>query len=103
MNDIRDGKVTLPLLISILRAPEEEAQEIRRLAEGLVARDKSIRPREAEEDIKVFVMRFDGIGYAHKKMQEHKQKAIEALSVFRDCDAKRNLQLLLDYTIQRIH
>ena len=103
MNDIRDGKATLPLLVSILRAPENEAQEIIRLAEGLAAKDKSIHPREAEEDIKAFVMRFDGIGYAYKKMQEHKQKAIEALSVFRDCDAKRNLLLLLDYTIQRIH
>lgn len=103
MNDIRDGKVTLPLLISILRAPEEEAREIIRLAEGLANKDKNIRPHEAEEDIKAFVMRFDGIGYAYKKMQEHKQKALQALSVFRDCDAKRNLQLLLDYSIQRIH
>ena len=28
MNDIRDGKVTLPLIISLQRAPREEAEHI---------------------------------------------------------------------------
>ncbi len=103
MNDIRDGKATLPLIISLQRAPESEATEIRRLTEALVARDKSIQPAEAEQDIKAFVLRFDGIGYAYKKMMEHKRLAEEALSVFHDCDARRDLLALLDYTINRVH
>ena len=103
MNDIRDGKATLPLIISLQRAPEGEAAEIRRLTEALVAHDNSIDPAEAEQDIKAFVLRFDGIGYAHKKMMEHKRLAEEALSVFHDCDARRDLLALLDYTINRVH
>ena len=103
MNDIRDGKATLPLIISLQRAPESEAAEIRRLTEALVAHDKSIDPAEAEQDIKAFVLRFDGIGYAHKKMMEHKRLAEEALSVFHDCDARRDMLALLDYTINRVH
>ena len=102
MNDIRDGKVTLPLLTAEQRAPEAEAQEIRHIAEALANKDSHIKRTEAEEDIKAFVMRFDGIGYANKKMQEHRQKAIEALSVFRDCDAKQSLLELLDYAINRV-
>ena len=103
MNDIRDGKATLPLLISLQRAPESEAQEIRRLAEALAGQAAAIDAHEAEQDIKAFVLRFDGIGYAYKKMQEHKRLAEEALSVFPDCDARRSLLLLLDYTINRVH
>lgn len=103
MNDIRDGKATLPLLVSLKRAPETEAAEIRRLAEALAKQDPSVKVSEAEQDIKAFVLRFDGIGYAYKKMQEHKRLAEETLSVFPDCDARRSLLLLLDYTINRVH
>lgn len=103
MSDIRDGKATLPLLISLQRAPENEASEIRRIAEALAQQSSEINISEAEQDIKSFVLRFDGMGYAYKKMQEYKRLAEEALSVFRDCDARRSLQQLLDYAINRVH
>lgn len=102
MNDIRDGKATLPLLISIARAPREEAENIRELCEALAAGDKHISASDAEQQIKSFVMRYDGVRYAYQQMQAHKKKATEALSVFRDCPTKESLLALLDYAINRI-
>lgn len=104
MHDIRDGKATLPLLISLARAPREETNEIRQLAERLAAKDPLLDTVEAEQEIKTFVMRYDGIRYAYKCMQQQKDKAIEALSCFRDMTpAKESLIALLDYSINRLH
>ena len=85
MSDLMDGKVTLPLIEALRRAPKEEAEEIKVKGESLVA--KSFSPDEETrtlEEIKAFVLRFKGDEYAVQKMLEHKKKATEALSVFRD-------------------
>jgi geranylgeranyl pyrophosphate synthase len=71
--------------------------------ESLVA--KSFSPDEETrtlEEIKAFVLRFKGDEYAVQKMLEHKKKATEALSVFRDSAEKRSLIALLDYAINRV-
>lgn len=103
MNDICDGKVTLPLLIALKRAPQNEKQTICRLSEDLVAHAPHLDKQEAEQEIKSFVLRYDGIRYAYQKMQEHKEKATEQLDVFRDSMSKRSLLALLDYAINRQH
>jgi octaprenyl-diphosphate synthase len=51
MNDIQDGKATLPLLISLQRASKEEAQSIRTMAEALASKSTDISTFEAEQDI----------------------------------------------------
>ncbi len=101
MSDIRDGKCTLPLLISLQRAPKEEADHIKQLAEDLY--QDLTDPLNAEQEIKSFVLRYDGVRYAAARMAEHKKSAIQALSVFRDCAAKDSLLSLLDYAVNRDH
>ena len=103
MNDIRDGKATLPLIIALSRADRNEAEHIRQLAEDLSSDAQHIDIFEAEQEIKSFVMRYDGVRYAYRKMQEHKIKAVEALNIFHDSSAKSSLLALLDYTINRVH
>lgn len=94
MSDIRDGKVTLPLLIALNRAPKDEAQALKiRLEQQLTI---------PEDDVRSFVLRYDGIGYAYQQMQKHKQKAVEALKCFHDSQAKSSLLQLLDYSINRL-
>lgn len=90
--DIRDGKATLPLIIALQRAPKSEAEAIRNIA--------------SSEDIDVeaiysFVLKYDGIGYACKRMEHHKQKALEALEAFHPSPARTALVRLLQYTIVR--
>lgn len=102
MNDIQDGKATLPLLISIQRASKEEAADIRAKAEALASKSADINVFELEQDIKSFVLRYEGIRYAHQKMEKHRKKALEALSIFPDSKYKESLIALLDYAINRI-
>lgn len=103
MNDLRDGKVTLPLIIALSRAPQNEAEDIKAKGEKLVAHGFS-EEEEARvlEEIKAFVMRFKGDGYAVQKMLSYKKQATETLHVFRDNPVKTSLLGLLDYAINRV-
>lgn len=102
MNDIRDGKATLPLLISLQRAPKEEAEHIREIAEALALKSPHIDPFEVEQEIKSFVLRYEGIRYAHQEMEKHRKKALVALSIFPDNKYKECLVALLGYAISRV-
>jgi len=95
MGDIRDGKVTLPLLISLNRAPKQEAQRII----ALTQQDFSLK---TENDIKSFVLRYDGIRYAQQRMREHQQTALSALTAFRENLTTNALTLLLEHTVNRV-
>ena len=61
MQDIRDGKVTLPLIIAAERAGQHPAA------------DASV------DEIRDFVIRYDGIGGARHEMERHEKSALEAL------------------------
>lgn len=101
MNDIRDGKATLPLIIALKRATPAEAEHIKQLAEDLS--QGLVDAFEAEQEIKSFVLRYEGVRYANARMHEHKKRAIEALSVFRESPAKTALLSLLEYAVNRDH
>lgn len=105
MSDLRDGKVTLPLIEALRRAAPEEAEHIRELGELLAAhsdREVSADEKRMLEEIKSFVLRYHGDAYAVQRMNECKKKATEALSVFRDSEEKKSLIALLDYAINRV-
>ena len=103
MSDLRDGKVTLPLIEALRRAPQEEAAGIRKKGERIC---EASMPQEEEtrllEEIKSFVLRFHGDEYAVQKMLSYKKQATEALSIFRDSPEKSSLLALLDYAINRV-
>ena len=106
MGDIRDGKATLPLLIALERATQDEARHIRNIAEQLSSEDSSLTDKEQqdiEQEIKSFVLRYDGVQYAYRHMRAHQDKAIEALAIFHDNPTKQALLQLLEYTITRMY
>ena len=103
MSDLRDGKVTLPLIEALRRAPQEEAEQIKEKSEQLVAKELSAEEEQRVlEQIKSFVLRFRGEEYAVQLMLEYKKQATEALAVFRDCEEKKSLLDLLEYAINRV-
>ena len=102
LSDLRDGKVTLPLIEALRRAPQSEAEHIRELGELLAAHSESIETEKALQEIKAFVLRFKGDEYAVQQMLTHKKQATEALNVFRDSPEKTSLIALLDYAINRV-
>ena len=103
MNDIRDGKATLPIIKSLQRATPEEAAYIKELAEALASKSPHIDVFEAEQEIRSFVLRYEGIRYAHRLMEKYRKKAIEALSSFPDNKYKESLIALLNHAINRVH
>ena len=102
LSDLRDGKVTLPLIAALQRALPDEAEHIREIGEMIAAHSESIEQDKALQEIKSFVLRYRGDEYAVQRMNECKKKAIEALSVFHDCEEKKSLLRLLDYAINRV-
>ena len=103
MNDLRDGKATIPIIKSLQRATKEEANQIKELAEALANDSQHIDTFEAEQEIRSFVLRYDGIRYAHQLMEKYRKKAIDTLKIFPDNKYKESLIGLLDYAIQRMH
>lgn len=114
MNDIRDGKVTLPLIVSLQRAPQQEADRVRMLAEALANHDEKVNAAKVEDEIKSFVMRYQGIQYAQHKMEQLRAQAVELLAIFRDPiypqevamlhpSPKQSLIQLLNYAINRLY
>ena len=102
MSDLRDGKVTLPLIIALKRAPKPEADHIRQLGELIATESENPETEKRLEEIKSFVLRFQGNEYAVQKMLAYKKQAIEALRIFHDSKTKESLLALLDYAIHRI-
>jgi octaprenyl-diphosphate synthase len=102
MSDLLDGKVTLPLIEALRRAPQNEAEHIKALGELLAAHSETLNTEKALQEIKAFVLRFKGDEYAVQRMIEYKKQATQALSVFRDSPEKKSLIDLLDYSINRV-
>lgn len=102
MNDLQDGKATLPIIISLQRATKEEANHIKELADALASKSPHIDQFEAEQEIRSFVLRYNGMRYAYQLMDKYRKKAIEALASFPENKYKESLVALLDYSIQRM-
>jgi len=94
-NDIREGKITLPLIYALNAAPKTESDRILKLIQ---TRDFS--PETIREFID-FAKENKGIEYAYSKMEEIKANTLALLNDFPDSDAKISLIGLGDYIIER--
>lgn len=94
-NDLREGKVTLPLLYAITRNDNEENRRMRTLL------DKDSLERNEIEQLISYAKDNGGIEYAGLRMKQLRNEAVEALASFPENDTKQALITLLDYTISR--
>lgn len=94
-NDLREGKVTLPLLHAIATAPEPVARSV---IEMLKKGDLN----EKEIGILIdFAKEYNGIEYAFQKMREMQVKADSLLDYYPDSEWKEIFRQLFDYIISR--
>jgi len=94
-NDIREGKITLPLLFALKNAPEKHRLEY------LSIIDNQAFSSENVSALINFAIQYQGIEYAENRLLAFKQKAIEIINSFPESDARNSLLLLADFLSQR--
>ncbi len=93
--DIRERKMTLPLIYVL----NNSTKEVRKELINIVKRHNE-NPRKVQKAVQL-VIKYGGIEYAHKKMLEFKQSALELLNDIPDSDSKTALIGLVEYTTNR--
>ncbi|GHV71870.1 octaprenyl-diphosphate synthase [Bacteroidia bacterium] len=94
-NDIREGKITLPLIHALKTAPKEISD-----AMFAIIQKKNYSPENIKQ-LTDFAKAYHGIEYAQSKMLEIKEKTITLLNDFPDSETKTALIHLIDYIIER--
>ena len=96
-NDLREGKVTLPLIYALSRTESPRHGEMRRLA------DSDSLTTEQIEALIDFAKAEGGIEYAYATMERLRAEARSILEPYPDNEAKRAFLSLFDYIIKRHH
>lgn len=94
-NDIREGKITLPLIRTLELATEEERNFVYQTMK------EQHFDNEHLDQIQNYIERYEGIAYAMGCMEHYKQKAFKELASFKDSETKLALILLLDHVLDR--
>lgn len=94
-NDIREGKVTLPLLHALQTGRREEVDNFLH-----IINEKDFTTENIDLLID-FAKANGGIEYAEQRMQEYRDKAVEVLMTLPKSEAREGLLLLADYIVER--
>ena len=94
-NDIREGKITLPLIYSLNNAPEAIASEMKQIIKYQNFNSENITK------LIDFAKTYKGIDYAQQKMEEIKEDILSLLSSFDESEAKKSMIQFVDFIIKR--
>ncbi len=92
--DIKEKKITLPLIYSLNQVSSPKASEIRKII-------KNGKDTPKVEKVIEFVMENKGIDYAIGKAQGYSEKAKNALLKLPDSQSRLALQALVDFVLDR--
>lgn len=93
--DIKEKKMTLPLIHALNKASYFEKKKIIRIVKKHNTNKKKVK------EVVNFVIENDGIQYAYDAMIEYKNKALEILKEFEQNDANKALANLVVFTTER--
>lgn len=93
--DIRERKVTLPLIYAIQNAPKKDARSALRLL-------KNGRRGSRIGEVIDFAENYNGITKAHEKAEEFVSKARKKLEILADSEAKESLMKLTEFVLERV-
>lgn len=94
-NDIKERKITLPLIAALDKASKTEQHHIRR-----VFRKNRKKTSDIDEIIN-FVRKKGGLDYAHKVMISYVNKAYELLHKFPESEGRDSMEALIRYVVTR--
>ncbi len=92
--DIKEKKLTLPLIYSLNNVSEKEASRIRKII-------KNGSNKQNVKEVIQFVRENGGINYAIERAKFYSDKAKEALSILPDSQSKIALEALVEFVIDR--
>jgi octaprenyl-diphosphate synthase len=93
--DIKEKKVTLPLIYALNRCEKSEKKRIISLVKN--HQDDPVKIQQIID----FVNSQDGVHYANQKMIKYQQEAFDILYTFEEGDARTGLEQLVRYTTDR--
>jgi len=94
-NDIREKKITLPLIYALEKSTLIEKRKIIRTIR------KKNKSREDIRSVINFVKKYKGLEYAEQAMACYRSQALELLSTYPDSDVKESLIRFVIYTTER--
>jgi len=94
-NDIREGKITLPLIYALKNSPEKERSKYLSIIDN-----QDYTPHNVVALIS-FAKQQHGIEYAETRLLQFKQKAVEIINTFPESDARSSILLLADFFSER--
>jgi octaprenyl-diphosphate synthase len=93
--DIKEKKMTLPLIYALSKAPAAEKKDI------LHAIRKNSESDSVVKKVIEFVRRYDGINYATRMMTEYQQQALQMIENMEPSEALHSMKELVHFVIER--
>ncbi|MBU1741282.1 MAG: polyprenyl synthetase family protein, partial [Proteobacteria bacterium] len=93
--DLKEGKVTLPLIHTLAQASPKEIQLVEKMTKMV---DYGL---DEFEELRRIVDKYNGVGFTLDTAREHVRRAREALDVFPETKERQYLVELADYVITR--
>lgn len=94
-NDIREGKITLPLLYALKKTDSQEVKSMLNIIESADFTEKNI------SKLIEFAKKEGGIEYTYSKIAIYKQKAIDLIEQISDPDSRTSLMNAINYIVDR--
>jgi octaprenyl-diphosphate synthase len=92
--DIKEKKITLPLIHALKQSPKEENSKIIKLI-------KNGAKKSDIDEVILFVKKYDGINYADKVALEYTNKALSSLKIFDESESRNALESLVSFVVER--
>ena len=94
-NDLKEGKITLPLLLALAEADEQEKKMVR---DAILADELTLHLSRSVREV---VMEHGGVEKAKAKAREHVQRAVDFLEIFENSREKDYLKRIAFFIVER--
>lgn len=92
--DIKEKKITLPLIYALKNSPQEESKKIINLLKS--------KERKTKVDVVIkFVKMYEGIKYSEKVALEYSNTALSKLEQFQISESRLSLESLVSFVVER--
>ncbi len=92
--DIKEKKITLPLIYSLKQSSQKESREI-------IKQIKNLKNKNTINEILNFVNKYKGIEYSDSIANSFISQAKNELNIFENSESKSSLESILEFVIQR--